>query len=109
MSDSANGIPLACSMNAFDDGQRLRYAAIRLEMGTLIRGVDELENGYTLRFDADGSLFLLLAEFVTLEHVCCPFLQFRLEVGWQEALILLTLMGGDGVKAFLREELGQKS
>ena len=44
-----------------------------------------------------------LAEWVTLEQRCCPFLDFSLETGRDGVMLRLT--GPEGTPEFLREEL----
>jgi len=47
------------------------------------------------------------AEFISLERLCCPFLRFSLEVEPEGGPIWLRLTGREGVKAFIREEVGE--
>ena len=41
-----------------------------------------------------------------LERLCCPFVRFRLEMEEDGGPLYLSLTGRDGVKEFLRGELG---
>ena len=65
-----------------------------------------MEEGYALRFPMETSLFITLAEFITLERACCPFFHFRLEVAPEAEVAWLSLTGGEGVKPLLEHELG---
>jgi hypothetical protein len=47
-----------------------------------------------------------MANFITLERICCPFLNFRISVSADSDLIELALIGNKDVKAFLRAEFG---
>jgi hypothetical protein len=40
-----------------------------------------------------------------LEKLCCPFLNFTLEVEAENGSVWLGLTGREGVKAFVREEI----
>ena len=50
-------------------------------------------------------LFLDLAEFITTERLCCPFLHFALELDPDAEEVRLRLTGSEGVKEFLSMEL----
>ena len=69
------------------------------------RGIDELEAGYAIRFPLEDTLFLNLAELITYERLCCPFLQFDLELKSGAEEVSLRFTGGDGVKEYLITEL----
>lgn len=99
-------LPIACDMNATSPDQRNRYDAVRAQMAALSEGVDDRADGYTLRFPAASEVIVLLAEFITFERLCCPFLHFQLDVAPEGQAVRLSLYGGEGVKAFLAEELG---
>jgi hypothetical protein len=47
-----------------------------------------------------------MANFITLERICCPFLNFRISVSADSDEIELALIGNEDVKAFLRSEFG---
>lgn len=97
---------LACRLEAFNEEQRERYRSIRRQMSSAVEGVRELPDGYALRFPMEGSLFMTLAEFITLERLCCSFLNLGLEVAAENGPLWLRLTGGAGVKTFLRDEIG---
>src|SRR5713101_635767 len=66
----------------------------------------ELPDGYAFRFPNDQVLFTGLSELATLEQFCCPFLTITLELQRDQGPTWLKLTGEDGVKDFLRGELG---
>lgn len=103
---SADEIPIVCTPGALTIAQRERYMAVRARLDGFRRGLDDLPDGVGLRFSAEAKSVLVLAEFITLERLCCPFLRFSLEVrpGADEVRLLLT--GREGVRHFLRAELG---
>lgn len=43
------------------------------------KGIQELQNGVSLTFPPDSILFRDVAEWISLERRCCPFLEFALE------------------------------
>lgn len=70
------------------------------------QALEELSNGYAVRFAYDAGLALELAEFMTLERRCCPFLTLAVELEASGGPMRLKLTGEDGVKPFLVAELG---
>ncbi len=85
--------------------QRERYRRVRRELPAAAEELRELADGFALRFPADASLILLLAEFITLERICCPFLRFSLDVEPNGGPVWLRLTGSPEVKALLATEL----
>lgn len=65
----------------------------------------ELPDGFAFRYPATDSWLASLAEFITLERRCCPFLTFALEVAPERGTTDLRLTGDDRVKAFLAAQL----
>jgi len=70
--------------------------------------IRELAEGYAARLRPDPALFRQVAEWITLERRCCPFL--GLGLNWSEGdAVWLSLTGGPGVKAFLAGMLASRS
>lgn len=99
-------VPLACNANAFDAQQRVRYGELKRVLLPRANGIIDLENGLEVSHASDAKTILELAEFATLERLCCPFLKFNLEIAPNQAGSKLTLTGPDGTATFLRHELG---
>jgi hypothetical protein len=95
--------PIACNMNVFDHKQRERYNTIRIKILDATTGILEATDGYQLDFKYEPELFKLLSEFITLERLCCPFLNFEISINNLEDLNL-KLTGPKGVKEFLQTE-----
>jgi hypothetical protein len=98
-------LPIACDMDALGTAERERHGEL---VATLreAKGVEAVEDGYVLSFPADDAVFQRLAEWVTLERRCCPFLRFELRLSEEDDVVELGLRGREGVRAFLTEELG---
>jgi hypothetical protein len=103
---SAMASPLVCNLAAMDAEQRARHHVVAQQLHGAVQEVRELSDGYALRFPAEPSTVLLAAEFITLERLCCPFLTLVLEVEGEHGPLWLKLTGREGVKQFLRAELG---
>ena len=99
---------LECRLDIFDGPEKLRYEALREELEAGVEEIRELAEGYAARLRPDPTLFRQVAEWITLERRCCPFL--GLGLNWSEGDALwLSLTGGPGVKAFLAGMLASRS
>ena len=96
---------LVCNLTALNGEQRERHRAVLKQLGQMSPEVREVANGYAFRFLAEIAVLKLLAEFIYLEHRCCPFLELTLEVKTDHDTAWLTVTGPEGVKEFLRAEL----
>ena|SRR5712664_2195336 len=95
-----------CNMSALDPEQRERYDILTKDVMAKHLEIQELPDGYGIRFPNNLSLFTSLSEWATLEQLCCPFLTLTLELQHDQGPIWLKASGKDGVKDFLRAELG---
>jgi len=93
-------------MSALDQEQRKRYDIITKNILAKHLEIKELPDGYGIRFPNNPSFFTSLSEWATLEQLCCPFLTITLESHHDQGPIWLKASGNDGVKEFLRAELG---
>ena len=93
-------------MDALSSEERLRRAELFARLTDAAGHVDELPNGFAVRFPSTANIWMIAAEFVTLESRCCPFLSFSLGVeGDDDGLMSLCITGRPGVKEFLATEL----
>src|SRR5262245_19478333 len=99
--------PIACRMGALDKAQRVRQAELLERFRQRVMVPRVLADGLAFDLPADPALFREVAEWITLERLCCPFLDFSLE--WRfDGSVSVTLTGQPGVKEFLEQEvLGQ--
>ncbi|SFI81694.1 hypothetical protein [Thermoflavimicrobium dichotomicum] len=95
-------IPIACVPSAMTVEQREKYEQLIEEMSKCRLETYELPNGYAVCYPAESSMIIKLAEFISLERLCCPFLNFELRVEANRP-VWLHLTGGEGVKGFLKE------
>jgi hypothetical protein len=93
---------LACNIRAISAAQRPRYDDLVSRLRSAMHDRRELHDGYGYSLHSNQITLPEVAEWVTMERLCCPFLTFQLEVAGETSL--LTLRGPDGVKAILREE-----
>lgn len=97
--------PIACNLAAFTPEQRARHRALGAEMKAALLGVDEIPDGYRFYYPGSALWVLQLAEFITLERLCCPFFSFTLEATQDEAEGSLTITGNPQAKALLALEM----
>jgi hypothetical protein len=103
MSNEAQS-PIACDMSVLSPAQRELHINTARELFSGLNQIRELSNGYEFRLDG-SNIIVKVAEFISLEKLCCPFLNFSLEVEAENGPVSLKLTGREGVKAFVREEI----
>jgi hypothetical protein len=72
---------VACNLTAINPAQRSRYRELAQKLHRAIQNRGELSNGYTYMLGAETMAPADVAEWITMERLCCPFLTFQLEVG----------------------------
>jgi len=95
-----------CNMAVLDPEQRKRHDTLTKDLLAKHLEIMELPDGYGIRFPNNRSLFTALSEWAALEQLCCPFLTLTLEMQRDQGPIWLKASGEEGVKDFLRAELG---
>lgn len=99
-------LPLACDLSALTDAQRERHIAVSRQVLAGKQDVVEVADGYRLRYPDDPANYVLLGEFMSMEHRCCPFFRLALEVEPGADSIWLRISGdADDIKAFIRAEM----
>ena len=96
--------PLACHLTALSKDERAAHAQLMLQMAGAVRETKELSDGYAFRMAPQA--LAATAQWVALESRCCPFFAFELELESHGGPLWLRIRGAEGVKAFIREELG---
>ena len=91
-------------MGAFTPEQRSRHSQLAKGFFNAKTDTHELPEGFVFSCAGDDETWLGLAEFVSLERRCCPFLTFTLVREGEASTLRLT--GPEGTKAFLLSELG---
>jgi hypothetical protein len=96
-----NRVPLVCNLDSISAAERPRYRDLVSRLRASIWDRIDVPDGYCYRLDLSAIALSELAEWITMERLCCPFLTFQLDV--QSSDTLLTLRGPEGAKAILRE------
>lgn len=98
--------PFVCDMKALTPEQRARHHALAMRLRPAVIAFDELPDGYAARFAMEPERVMELAEFVTLERLCCPWITLGVELGRENGPLWLRLTGREGAKPFIRAEFG---
>lgn len=97
--------PLACDLAALTAAERKRHFD---ELGpallSLKKSTHELADGFEFEFPADPAVYQLLAEWVGVERLCCPFFDIDLRVEKEGGPLRLRLSGREGVKQFIKAD-----
>ena len=100
--------PIACNLLGLTAAERLRQQELHKQLFSLVVNVRDLPNGYAVALPGTKESILAVAEFISLERVCCSFFRFNIEVGRQEEPVWLSITGGEGVKEFLKTQFKLK-
>jgi hypothetical protein len=87
---------LACNLHAHTLEQRVRHRA--LLTGILAKQLEahEQPNGYSITLPAETELIAELAEYISLERLCCPSLRLSLTCEANNGPLVLEIAGADG-------------
>ena len=101
-------IPFACSLTALTAAERAHHSDLSKELHSAVKDVRELDNGYAFQLSGEAKTISMVAEWISLERLCCPFFTFQLEVASESKPMWLRMTGREGVKEFMRTEFGIK-
>ncbi|MFQ5575257.1 MAG: hypothetical protein ACE5E0_06520 [Terriglobia bacterium] len=98
--------PFICDMTAMTEEQRARHHALAKQLRPAVIEFKELPDGYAARFPLEPEMVLLVAEFITLERLCCACFTLGLEVEKERGPLWLKVTSREGIKPFIRAEFG---
>jgi len=96
---------LACDLTAIPSDVREEHVITAPQLFALAQEVQDLPNGFAIRFLNEPGRFMAIAKFIENERLCCPFFNFGLEVEPNNGPLWLRLTGGEGVKEILQTTL----
>src|SRR5882757_2988375 len=85
MSQPQKSPSLACNLNAISAAERPRYSSLARRLKAAMGERRELANGYAYSIKPSGISLPEVAEWISFERLCCPFLTFQLEVSGHES------------------------
>jgi hypothetical protein len=95
---------LACNLKAISATERPRYNELMKRLRAAVRERSEFPDGCDFRLDGNAITLPEVADWISLEKLCCPFLNFQLSASGSQINFVLKLTGPTGVKALLQEE-----
>ena len=93
-------VPLACTLTESEQVTRKEEV---VDLFKHVLQVNELADGYALRFPGSDGWANRLVQFITFERGCCPFFTFKLAFEAKQGPIWLHLRGPEGVKAIIED------
>jgi hypothetical protein len=99
--------PLACNLAAIRTAERPRYNDLVKRLRISMADRRELADGYAYQLDTKQIALPEVAEWITMERLCCPFLTFQLDAT-DSGDSRLTSRGPAGAKVILSEEFPGK-
>ena len=107
-SEAKSSMPIACRPQALTTSERKRSLSLRAELAAATKKTSPLADGFAFEYAPDAALFQKVAEWISLERRCCPFLAFDLQWAQGDAASpRLSITGPDGTKDFLAAEMAQ--
>lgn len=103
--NSKDNPSLSCDLTAIPASAREEHILTAPQLFAAAQEVQELPNGYAIRFLNEPGRFMAIANFIDKERLCCPFFNFRLELEPDNGPLWLCLTGGEGVKEILQTTL----
>jgi hypothetical protein len=94
--------PIACRLDPFSPAERARWHELGSRWRASVRQIRELPDGFALCIPAEAAVVMAVAEWMTLDRLCCPFFTFTLEIEREGGPAWLRLTGRAGTKEFLR-------
>ena len=101
--DSTSSV-IACNSKAIGVADRPRYNDLAKRLRLAIRNRNEIRDGYTFKLDGQALSLPEVADWISMERLCCPFLNFQLSASGNQSDWDLKLTGPKGVKALLKAE-----
>ena len=106
MNNNLNETPsLSCDLSAIPTDVREEHILTAPQLFAAAQEVQELPNGFAIRFLNEPGRFMSIAKFIENERLCCPFFNFGLEIESNSGPLWLRLTGGEGVKEILQTTL----
>lgn len=94
----------ACNLKAISAAERPRYNDLMKRLRSAVRDRSELPDGYAFKLDSKTISLPEVAEWISMERLCCPFLTLQVSASGDLADWSLKLTGPKGVKSLLEAE-----
>lgn len=104
MITGSNEKNLTCKLTSKELRDRKETVLAELRKKILVKV--ELENGFQYSFEGTDEMVDQLTLFVKTERQCCDFFDYQIQVKGSADKTDLKITGPQGVKGFIRDELG---
>jgi hypothetical protein len=95
-----------CNIKALTAEERAHHKQLSQKLAAARKEIVETEKGYEFQYSPADISLAELADWVGTESKCCPFFDFHIDVEREGKLLCLRLTGEEGIKAFIRAEIG---
>ncbi len=95
-----------CDLGAMTAEERAKYEHLAWRVSGSGEERRELDNGYAFRLSPQKISLEEVAQWMELERICCPFFDLEVEAEPNDGPIWLRMTGPEGVKEFIRSEIG---
>ncbi|HYL62865.1 MAG TPA: hypothetical protein VE077_09605 [Candidatus Methylomirabilis sp.] len=95
-----------CNTKALTPAEKARHKELGDKMRRSQSATIETPNGYEFQYSPKDVSLAELAEWAMAESKCCPFFDFHIDLENEGTLVCLRLTGNEGVKSFIRAEIG---
>jgi len=99
-------LPIICTLSEEELRERRRDILDRVRASAI--RTTELPTGYAYEFPAEPDVLAMLGRLIALEHDCCKFLTFRIDLAAGQATAILEVTGSPEAKAVIADFLGSE-
>jgi len=93
-------IPVACTLSNAE--LREREVTLLAQLKLVVTAAQEIDEGYSFRLPGDKECLALVANVMSAERDCCPFLTFELTAEPNRGPLTLRVTGPVGTKQFIK-------
>jgi len=104
MNNLSDRAKLSCKLTTPELQERKR--TVIAELKSLVKERVEETTGVRYKFESTDKNIDLVSSFIKTERLCCDFFVFGLDIGSDPEFMFLALSGPEGVKEFIKEEVG---
>jgi len=98
-------LPIVCEPQSIPPHERETWLRTARETYAAVEAVHELPDGYALRLDP--SRLVLVAEYVSLDRLCCKYVRWSILVEEGGGPLWLSIRGPEGTKTMSRQTFEQ--
>lgn len=95
-----------CNLKGFTLAERVHHGLLSHKLAEARLDTKELADGYAFRLQPEIVSLADVSDWVANERKCCPFFDFEIALERDGGPLWLKLRGSEGVKRFIRSELG---